>query len=187
MIIVLKDEKCIDKDAEIPEGCHPIRLKDSSRALRCITTNCTQSILTSLINFDTATAVWDFLVKTYSGVIFARKFQGIKCIATLQYNQGSIKRALASLLPTPRLLPKHLDRVLVVNNHPFPTKRGHPTSNVNGKERNRFHLKVDTNPRLRKKPKLLERAIYSAHKEMSVDENLVADSGCSQSILMNKN
>ena len=46
--------------------------------------------------------------------------------------------------------PKHLDRVLVVNNHPFPTKRGHPTSNFNCKKRNRFHLKVDTNPRLRK-------------------------------------
>ena len=83
--------------------------------------------------------------------------------------------------------PKHLDQVQVVNNHPFPTRRDNPTSNVNGKKRNRFHLKVDTNPRLRKKRKPLERAIYSAHKEMSVDENLVADSGCSQSILMNKN
>ena len=97
MIIILKDEKCIDKDAEIPEGCHPIRLKDSSRAFRCIITNCTQSILTSLINFDTATAAWDFLYKTYSGVNFARKFQGIKCIATLQYNQGSIESNLESL------------------------------------------------------------------------------------------
>ena len=97
MIIILKDEKCIDKDAEIPEGCHPIRLKDSSRAFRCITTNCTQSILTSLINFDTATAAWDFLYKTYSGVNYARKFQAIKCIATLLYNQGSIEFNLESL------------------------------------------------------------------------------------------
>jgi hypothetical protein len=60
---LLKDNKCIDGEAEPVPGTHPLKILDSasSRAMVCITNNCTQEILVTVMNFKTPGEIWNYL------------------------------------------------------------------------------------------------------------------------------
>ena len=92
MKMLLIDQKCVDELAVTAAGCHPVRLLDDNpRASLCIITNCTQDIILSLMLYETANDMWDFLYKTYSGKNVGRTFTGIKKLALFRYSQGSLE------------------------------------------------------------------------------------------------
>ena len=63
---------------------------ESPKARMCIVTNCNEAILTTLMLMKTAKEMWLHLYKTYSGENYSRKLEGIRSLASLSYNSGSV-------------------------------------------------------------------------------------------------
>jgi hypothetical protein len=98
MKLILEDEKQHDPNAEVPENGHPFRIKETARSRRFIFQNTEKEIQTSLIHFDKAIDMWDYLYQTYSGQNAARKNQGIKRLALFRYQKPTIEQNLETLM-----------------------------------------------------------------------------------------
>lgn len=98
MKIILEDEKQRDSTAAIPENGQPFRIKDSARSKRCIFQNVSSTIQTSLINFESATDMWDHLYRTYSGKNNSRKNQGIRKLALFKYTESTIEKNVERII-----------------------------------------------------------------------------------------
>ena len=96
--ILLEQENCflVDDDGEpsyciTTNGTNQLRkIKECAKSRLCIVNNCAESMVTTLMNMRTADQMWIHLYQAYSGENYSRKLQGIKAIAAICYNGGTI-------------------------------------------------------------------------------------------------
>lgn len=100
MKLILEDEKQHDANAAVPENGHPFRIKETARSRRFIFQHTEQEIQTSLIHFETAIEMRDYLYQTYSGQNSARKNQGIKRLALFRVKKANLESLMEIISDT---------------------------------------------------------------------------------------
>ncbi len=99
MVALLEDEKLLETVSNDDLGDQsPYQVKNNARAKRAILTNCTEAILISLVIIKSAPEMWQYLYNSFSGINMARKYAGIKKLATLTYGIGSMEENLLLVL-----------------------------------------------------------------------------------------
>jgi hypothetical protein len=89
---MLADEKLLDEtDSKV------VQVVDSSRALRAIQLNISEALVPAIMHYATAPKVWTYLFETYSGANRSRMFTGIKKLALIKFEKGSLKENLLQL------------------------------------------------------------------------------------------
>ena len=91
---LLADEQLLDPTCSDHDHA---KVLDNPRAKRGLITNCSESILKSLLHFDSAPEIWEYLYTTYSGENPSRKFAGIKKLASIRLVHSSMKENLLQL------------------------------------------------------------------------------------------
>ena len=88
---MLADEKLLDEtDPKV------VQVVDSSRALRAIQLNISEALVPAIMHYATAPKVWT-LFETYSGANRSSMFTGIKKLALIKFEKGSLKENLFQL------------------------------------------------------------------------------------------
>jgi hypothetical protein len=89
MVALLEDEKLLEAVSNDDLGGQsPYQVKNNARAKRAILTK---------TNIKSAPEMWQYLYNSFSGINMARKYAGIKKLATLTYGIGSMEENLLAL------------------------------------------------------------------------------------------
>ena len=96
-MLLLEDEDQAEPNAAIAPGDCPFGIKATARARRIIFSNCSTELQAGLIQFQSATEMWNFLYRKFSGKNVARKNQGIKKLATFRFSKPTVQENILEL------------------------------------------------------------------------------------------
>ena len=84
------EDLCFDGIKNTPEGENPFAVKDDPKTCLILLKSVNETIGASLYFHESASAKWNYLYRTFSGKNIARKYEGIKALATFKFGPGSV-------------------------------------------------------------------------------------------------